>query len=143
MNIYLAIGFATVTLFFNSCSNSQSQTTKTNLSANDFAVKIKEFPTSPIIDVRTPREFEKGHLVNALNYNWNGSDFEKEISTLDKTNLIFIYCLSGSRSSSAANKMRGDGFKQVYEMQGGIIKWRAANFPETTAKTTVLKGLTK
>jgi thioredoxin len=43
-----------------------------------------------------------------------------------------VYCLSGGRSGSAASKMRSDGFKEVYEMNGGMMKWRAANLPETT-----------
>jgi thioredoxin len=41
-----------------------------------------------------------------------------------------VYCLSGGRSSSAASQMRSDGFKQVYEMDGGMMKWRSANLPE-------------
>ena len=119
------------------------QTTNTNLSATEFSEKIKELPSAPIVDVRTPQEFSKGHLQNALNYNWNGSDFQKQISTLDKSKPVFVYCLSGGRSSSAANQMRSDGFKEVYELNGGIMKWRAANLPETTANTTASTGMSK
>ena len=136
--------FITATsILFNSCSNGQTQTTNTNLSATEFSVKIKEMPTAPVLDVRTPEEFSKGHLQNALNYNWNGSDFQKQISTLDKSKPVFVYCLSGGRSSSAANQMRSDGFKEVYELKGGIMKWRAANLPETTANTTASTGMSK
>ena len=41
-----------------------------------------------------------------------------------------MYCLSGGRSSLAASKMRNEGFKEVYELDGGIMKWRGANMPE-------------
>lgn len=71
---------ALVAILFNSCTNGQTQTIKTNLSATEFADKIKELPTAPILDVRTPNEFSKGHLVNALNYDWNGNEFEKQIA---------------------------------------------------------------
>ncbi len=131
-----------LSILLNSCTNGQIQNSQT-LSATEFAAKIKELPAAPILDVRTPDEFSKGHLVNALNYDWNGNEFEKQIASLDKSNPVFVYCLSGGRSSSAANKMRSDGFTQVYEMDGGVMKWRGANLPETTANTTTSNGMTK
>lgn len=143
MKKYLSISFAIIAILFNSCTNGQTQSTKTNLSATDFADKIKELSTSPIIDVRTPDEFSKGHLINAKNYDWNGNDFKKQIAPLDKSKPVFVYCLSGGRSSSAANKMRSDGFTQVYELSGGIMKWRGANLPETTDNVMVSNGMTK
>ena len=136
MHKYILTFLAATSILFNSCTNGQTQTTNTNLSATEFSEKIKELPSAPVVDVRTPEEFTKGHLENALNYNWNGSDFQKQISTLDKSKPVFVYCLSGGRSSSAANQMRSDGFKEVYELSGGITKWRAANLPETTTNTT-------
>lgn len=134
---------ALVAILFNSCTNGQTQNTKTTLSATEFADKIKELPSATIIDVRTPDEFSKGHLANANNYDWNGNEFEKQIALLDKSKPVFVYCLSGGRSSSAANKMRSDGFKIVYELDGGIMKWRGANLPETTDNTVTSNGMTK
>lgn len=132
-----------VAILFNSCTTGQTQNTNTNLSATEFATKIKELPTAPIVDVRTPDEFSKGHLVNALNYDWNGSEFEKQIAPLDKSKPVFVYCLSGGRSSAAASKMRSDGFKEVYELSGGIMKWRGANLPETTDNIVVSNGMSR
>jgi len=134
---------ALIALFITSCSNGQTQSTKTKLSATEFADKIKELPGAPIVDVRTPDEFSKGHLSYALNYDWNGNEFDKQIAQLDKSKPVFVYCLSGGRSGAAANKMRADGFKQVYEMDGGIMKWRAANLPETADNAVIANGMTK
>jgi thioredoxin 1 len=100
-------------------------------------------PLATVVDVRTPEEFTKGHLQNALNYNWNGSEFQKQVSTLDKSKPVFVYCLSGGRSSAAANQMRSDEFKKVYELSGGIMKWRAVNLPETTTNTIASTGMSK
>jgi thioredoxin len=134
---------ALLAILFNSCGNGQTNsTTKTNLSAIEFAEKLKEMPTATIIDVRTPDEFSKGHLANANNYDWNGNEFDKQIAPLDKSKPIFIYCLSGGRSSSAASKMRSEGFT-VYELDGGIMKWRGANLPETTDKAVGSNGMSK
>ena len=131
-----------ITMLFYSCNSAQTQT-PTTLSAPEFAAKIKAVPGVTIVDVRTPGEFSKGHLVNAENYDWNGSDFDNQIATLDKSKPVLVYCLSGGRSAAAANKMRAAGFKEVYELAGGIIKWRAFNLPETTGNTALPTGMTK
>ena len=126
-----------------SCSSGQKENAKTKLQATEFAEKIKELPSAPIIDVRTPEEFAKGHLQNAKNMDWNGNDFDNQISTLDKSKPVFIYCLSGRRSSDAADKMRSEGFKEVYELNGGIMKWRGANLPESSDNNATSSGMTK
>ena len=100
------------------CSNGQSQNAKMVLSATEFAAKLEEIPAAPIIDVRSPEEFSNGHLQNARNINWNGNNFDAQILKFDKAQPIFVYCLSGGRSGSAASQMRANGFKEVYEMDG-------------------------
>ena len=136
--------FTSAIMLLTSCSNGQSKLGKTNLSVSAFAEKLKATPTAIILDVRTPDEFESGHLLNAINIDWNGNDFTQQVSKLNQSTPIFIYCLAGSRSASAATEMRKNGFKEVYEMAGGMMKWRAANLPETTVKNSLAsKGMTK
>ena len=125
-----------------SCQQASKDGQKESLNASEFSKKISETQDAKIIDVRTPEEFEKGHLINALNYDWNGNNFDSEISSLDKSKPVFVYCLSGGRSGSAASKMRSDGFKEVYELEGGIIKWRAENLEETTDNKIMPVGYT-
>ena len=141
MKKYLVVGISL--LIFHSCMNGKAQNEKFDLSVTDFDAKIKQDSTALIIDVRTPEEFIKGHLENAVNYNWNGNEFDQQIAKLDKSKAVFVYCLSGGRSSSAANKMRSIGFQKVYEMGGGMMKWRSENLPETTANTVKSKGMSK
>lgn len=116
-----------VLMFTAACNTAQ---TNYVLSAIDFKTKMETASGAQLLDVRTPEEFADGHLANALNYDWNGTEFEKQISTLDKNKPVFVYCLSGKRSAAAATKMRSEGFTAVYELDGGIMKWRAANLPE-------------
>lgn len=133
MKKYIIVALTTFTVILNSCSTGQSQKAKANLTAVEFSEKIKEFPNAPVIDVRTPDEFLGGHLQNAQNIDISGGDFKQQIETLDKSKPVFVYCLSGGRSASAASVMREAGFKEVYELDGGIMKWRGANLPETTS----------
>lgn len=113
-----------------SCSNGQSN--KQRLTAVEFSDKIKSSTNAVVLDVRTPGEFTAGHLENAVNIDWNNSSTEAELQKLDPSKEYFVYCLSGGRSSSAAEYMRAKGFKNVYELNGGIMKWRAAGLPEST-----------
>ena len=131
MKKYFLLLFTISTLAISSCSSRQFQTTSTDLSPAEFAGKIEELPEAPVIDVRTPGEFSEDHLPNAINFNWNGSEFENQIATLDKSKPVLVYCRSGSRSAAAAKKMRSEGFEVVYELNGGIMKWKDSDLPVT------------
>lgn len=123
-------GLLLLFLILSACSNGQN--TKYNLSVNEFNDKLNSSNGAQLVDVRTPEEFQGGHLPKALNYNWNGDAFSTQIKNLNKQKPVFVYCLSGGRSASAAASLRTAGFNEVYEMNGGMMKWRAAGLPETT-----------
>lgn len=99
-----------------------------SLSAKTFHDSLTKKSNKIILDVRTAKEFEGGHLPDAINYNWNDADFTNKAKTLDKNKNIYLYCLSGGRSAKAAASLRAEGFT-VYEMEGGLLKWRAAGLP--------------
>lgn len=101
----------------------------TSLEAKQFAEKIKTAENSIILDVRTPNEFAKGAIQNAINIDINGSDFEKQISLLDKNKTYLVYCLSGARSASAVNYMLKNDFKESYNLKGGLLAWQQNNLP--------------
>jgi len=77
-------------------------------------------PNLQIVDVRTPHEFDSVAIVNAINIDVRNQNFEKNIATISKETPILVYCRSGRRSTTAMNIMLGLGFKEVYNMQGGI-----------------------
>ena len=93
-----------------------------------------------MIDVRTPEEYAGGHLKNAININYNSGDFEEELGKLDKHKPVMVYCLSGGRSSRAANKMQDVGFAEVYNMDGGIMNWGNAGKPLDKGSATPKSG---
>ncbi|MBD1420131.1 thioredoxin domain-containing protein [Sphingobacterium chuzhouense] len=117
------------------CGNNQTKEQKSSnkLTAQAFADKIEEVEYLQLVDVRTPEEFEKGHIKDAINIDWNGTDFTEQIAMLDTEKPVFVYCLSGGRSSKAVEKLEEMGFEQIYELPGGMMEWRANNLPESTA----------
>ncbi len=101
--------------------------TKTSLTADEFEKAISK-DSVQLLDVRTPGEYSLGHIKNTLLANWNDKDeFNRRVSFIDKNKPVYVYCLAGGRSAAAAEKMRGMGFENVYELQGGINAWKAAN----------------
>ena len=130
-----------ISFMMSSCSEGQTQSTDNKLSAVEFANKIKTTPLATVLDVRTPEEYNKGHLLNAVNYDWNGNDFKEKTATLGKSQTLFVYCLSGGRSADAIKQLRSDGFQNIYELKGGIMKWRAANLPLTDNSASISKGM--
>ena len=76
-----------------------------------------------ILDVRTPKEFEKGHIPGATNLNFFADDFDQHIGKFDKNKSYLVYCASGGRSSDARDKMKEMQFKSVYQLDGGFKDW--------------------
>ena len=76
-----------------------------------------------IIDVRTPQEFEGGHLKGARNIDFYDTAFEHTLSTLDTNAPYSIYCRSGNRSGQALELMESLGFTDVLDLEGGITAW--------------------
>ncbi len=112
------------------------------VSVDEFEQLIAKNANAQVIDVRTPDEFLGGHIKNARNININAGDFEQQIATLNKKEAVYVYCLSGGRSSSAASYLRNNGFAVVYEMPG-MMAWNSAGKPvESGASAPEKKGLT-
>ena len=105
-----------------SCQKQQAQNTAV-INPTSFSNKIASTPKPQIIDVRTPEEFNEEHILNAVNINWNGNNFEAESQKLDKTKPVFVYCKSGGRSKKASDKLAELGFRDIYELDGGFMHW--------------------
>ena len=125
-----------VAFIMNSCTNAQNAIENQSLTSTAFSNQVSNSNEPVVLDVRTPGEFEKGHLKNAINIDWNGDRFDSQLATLDKSKPVYIYCLSGARSKSAAAKMRSAGFERVIELAGGMIDWRANSLPEVKLKSS-------
>ena len=82
-----------------------------------------------LIDVRTPEEFNEGHIANAINMDVKASDFTDRIKNLDKTIPYFIYCGIGKRSMHAIEIMQSEKFASLYNLEGGLDAWKNEKLP--------------
>jgi len=119
-----------ILILFVSIVSCKGQSSKNilNIDPKAFSEKIAATPNSQLIDVRTPEEFKAGHIDNAINIDWLGDNFEVNAQKLDKTKPVFVYCKTNNRSQEAAKKLEKLGFKTIYNMQGGLLKWDAEGF---------------
>ena len=83
-----------------------------------------------VLDVRTAKEFEAGHIPGAVNIDVNSRDFDKKVAELGKDKTYLVHCASGVRSVRACEKMNRMDFKQLINLQGGIKAWEKAGKPE-------------
>jgi rhodanese-related sulfurtransferase len=133
------------------CSNSATQgvsnTPAASLSASASMVNLKNISTAQaydlvnknadnpdfkIIDVRTPAEYQRGHLANAINVDIYAQDFESRLGQMDKNLQYLVYCQTGVRSAQASQTMSQLGFTHIFNMLLGIGQWIADGYPTAT-----------
>ena len=116
--------FASV-LLLAGCSSSSSAM---DLSVSEFSSKAAESGVVTL-DVRTPGEFNEGHIEGSLLVDFQSGNFKNEILSLDKNQTYAVYCRSGSRSGQAVKVMSEAGFTKLYNLDGGVIDWASAGLP--------------
>lgn len=82
-----------------------------------------------ILDVRTPGEFSRGKIKGSINVPVDSITDQVEKIVQDKDQLVYIYCLSGSRSAIGADQMDKLGYSNVYSVKSGLLAWRAKHYP--------------
>jgi len=85
-----------------------------------------------IIDVRPLSEFKRGHLLNAFHAPANKFDDYLGQIAKDKARPVLVYCALGANSGAIVDKLRKNGFAEVYPLRGGVNAWSMANLPLTT-----------
>jgi GrxC family glutaredoxin len=107
------------------------------------AVQLLNHQDAVVVDVRSDKEYQEGHIVNALHIPLG--ILEKRFSDLKdyKKSPLIVVCRSGTRSSSATTMLSKQGFESVKNLNGGMLAWGSANLPVTTAKTKRKKPVQK
>ena len=82
-----------------------------------------------LLDVRTNEERLNGYIANSTHIDYYDEAFYNKINFLDRNKPIYIYCKVGGRSSKAATKIINAGFKKVFNLEGGFLKWSSNNLP--------------
>ena len=91
--------------------------------------KMKADKDAVVLDVRTPKEFDAGHVPGAVNIDWHARDFAERVAKLDKSKPYLIHCQSGVRSAAAAKAMSKMDFLHLYDYSGGWADYSKSGQP--------------
>ena len=93
------------------------------------AVMLINRSDAVVVDVRDKKEFEAGHIVDAINIPL--SKVDQRLSELKKhqEKPVIVVCKLGKHSAEAAKKIQAAGHEQGYKLSGGVTEWKAQSMP--------------
>lgn len=86
-----------------------------------------------LIDVREPHEYQIADLAEYDPVRLPMAEVLARLDDLDPDTPSVVYCRSGGRSGWVVNQLRTRGFENVYNLAGGILRWREDVDPSLTA----------
>jgi phage shock protein E len=120
----LFVALAILMFALTACSTAQS----TTLSPTEFN-DLTQQAGVVTLDVRTPAEFDSGHLPNAVNIDVESGAFAQQVADLDPNATYAVYCRSGNRSKVAMEQMSQAGVDNTQDLDGGIVAWQSQGLP--------------
>lgn len=105
-----------ILVFLTACGNAGYK----NVSTGD-AKQLIDNNEVVVLDVRTPDEFQEGHIFNASLIPL--LELENRLNELDKEKTYLVVCRSGNRSAQASEILSSNGFANIYNMTGGMNNW--------------------
>ena len=96
--------------------------------ARDMIQKNRDNERFVVLDVRTPREYRRGHISGAVLLDIRAAAFKTDLGQLERENTYLVHCARGGRSAKATALMKQLGFKKVHHMPGGMNAWQAKGF---------------
>ena len=122
--VYLVSCLLVLLSFSTSCIDSKGDDTEIKLVTAEEMQTILELEDVQLVDVRSPKEYEEIHIANAQNIDFSSPTFDDDITKLDKAKPVILYCKGGGRSAKCAKKLKSAGFEKIYDLEGGISKWK-------------------
>ena len=138
LSLILAVATLMASCSAESAANEQLEASATTHSETGEAAKIQTIRSQDakalldqqkdvvVLDIRTPGEFNAGHLANAQHLDFYESDFAQKLKALDPKTPYLVYCAVGGRSREAVRMMQQMGFQQVYDATEGFAALKNA-----------------
>ncbi len=111
--------------------NAVAPWTLTHVDAAGASALLTARPDVVVLDVRSPKETQSGHIEGAVFANYYDKDFAQQLAKLDKQTPYLLHCRSGGRSTKALATLKRLGFSNITHLDGGISAWQRAGLPLT------------
>jgi rhodanese-related sulfurtransferase len=131
----LICGLILVVSLATSCIDSASEGAEIKLVTAEEMQTILELEDVQLVDVRSPKEHNEIRIANSQNIDFQSPTFEEDIAKLDKEKPVILYCKVGGRSAKCAKKLQEAGFTKIYDLKGGISKWKHSDKLEIETKS--------
>ena len=96
-------------------------------SVHDLQKKLQHRESLTVLDVRTDKEWEEGHIDGAVHI--HGGTLPERVGEIPQDQPVAVVCGSGYRASIASSFLQRDGFKSVSNVLGGMSAWKSAKLP--------------
>jgi rhodanese-related sulfurtransferase len=130
MKIQITILLIAIAAIFAGCQkmvvNETSENTIKQISVAEAQTAVKS-KDAQFIDVRTDAEYKSGHAPQTVNLPLDS--LENEVAKLDKQKPVYVICQTGRRSQKGAEILQKNGFKEIYNVEGGTTAWANAGLP--------------
>ena len=125
----LAMAFVGLILWSPGAQSDQQFTTVTPRQASALIEMHKGDPDFVILDIRTPGEYQSGHIENSIMIDFYSKTFAEEVNRLDKGKTYLVHCRSGNRSTRAMALFAKLQFQKIYHLSSGINGWNSEGLP--------------
>ncbi len=115
---YILIGLAVLIIAYSVYSYFSTKKMVKTISQDEFKAGYRK---AQLIDVREQKEFEGGHILGARNI--PSTQLKMRMKELRKDKPVYLYCQSGMRSTRAAQMLYKNGYRDLYQLDGGFKKW--------------------
>ena len=105
-----------------------------DVSNDTFLALMANKPEALLLDVRTPEEWNDGHLEGASHADYWGDEqaFQAAMDAIPRDRPVLVYCAGGGRSGLTAKELIKAGHHEVYNLENGISGWIAEGHPVVT-----------
>ena len=135
----IALPILVVAVAFSSgCSNAQAEKKAgpilKDVSNAEFQQLMTSLDGALLLDVRTPDEWNEGHLAGAAHADYWGDEkaFEDAMNSIPRDRPVLVYCAGGGRSGLTAKELVAAGHQEVYNLENGISGWERDGLPVVT-----------
>lgn len=118
----------------------QGETVARDISDTELVELMAQRSDLLLIDVRTDKEWDAGHIEGACFLDFLEDDFKVRAEALPKNRPIALYCAAGGRSEDAMKLLAKAGFSELYNLRKGFYGWEDAGRTVSNAAPTPLPG---
>lgn len=120
---------AALTLATASCGDSRRSDQPQLMRAAELAERIRAESAPLVLDVRTRREYARGHIPGAVNIPYDELPGRLDELDGDKTAEVVVYCQMGRLAVVAEDVLARAGYTNVRNLKGHMRAWRQARYP--------------